>query len=681
MTAPRVSVVMATYNHAAYVAQAIESVLQQTFVDLQFLIADDGSRDETPAVVRGYSDPRINFAAHARNRGAAVVTNELIARARGDFVAILNSDDFWPLDKLEHQVAFLDSNPADAATFGQARFVDAQGEPLADVPHSFFRGNRSSGRWLRRFFEFGNCLCHPTLLIRRQCYDEVGVYDNRLRQLPDFDMWVRLVKRHQIHVSERQLVNFRMLPGENASAPSPANLVRHFAEHYLIAERFFDGVDPALLRDGFADHFVFPDPPSEVHDDIETALLYFRPRSFLSPAYRVVGLRRLESLLGREPHRAVLLTDYGIDDLAFQRLAGQVDAFAAAFDAGASGTALAEYLPVSGRGDADSSIAPDAEPARAGSVDSRTAGRLDHDSPDPGRSQRFLPGVPHLEELVPDLVLRELTVPDDDDATLFCPSPVVVGGRVLVYPGADEPRGESQHYGHLLTVDQDYAVRESLPLRDETGVAARFRDVRPFVIAGRLHASVLVVDPVGEERTEAGFVEIRNGAFRRLRRLGPRAGYYRAGWAPIPEEEVLRVLAWWEPTETLRFDARRGVFVQESVRFAPAQVGAFRACSQGVRMAEGYLLLANEFPQLDAEGARALSRLVLLDHAFRVTRVSPPFFVGSPGADAATGLARIGDHLVAGFGGNEAAGVLAIFDASRAMGLLDPLVATVAEPA
>jgi glycosyltransferase involved in cell wall biosynthesis len=344
---------MSSYNHAQFVGHSIESVIDQTFQDFEFLIGDDASTDETPDVVARYSDPRVAFTRHERNRGAYAVVNELLARCRGEYIAHLNSDDFWPLDKLAYQVQFLDGHPEFGAHFGDALFVDAtdsvRSRPSVDG-YNFNQPNRTRGAWLRQFFEFGPCLCHPTVLIRRSCFDVLGGYDNRLRQTPDFDLWVRFIKRYAVYISERPLVHFRWISGGNTSAPNVANLTRVFAENLLIGNRFFDGATRELLSEGFSDLFVSRELPSAFHVDIEKALLFFRPVRAVGQAYRVVGLQKLEWLLGSRPHREVLVRDYGFDESAFHRLLPAVDVFYAAAKSGIPPPGIRARLPQPGSG-------------------------------------------------------------------------------------------------------------------------------------------------------------------------------------------------------------------------------------------------------------------------------------------------------------------------------------------
>jgi hypothetical protein len=228
---PKVSVVMASYNHAEFVGEAIESVLRQSFSDLEMVITDDGSPDRTAEVVRGFSDPRIDFVAFPQNSGTCDAFNNSIARSKGEYLAVLSSDDFFLPGKLARQVEFLDAHPDVGAVFGQPKIVDEAGDELADSSHPFttvFTSvNRSRAEWLRYFVEFGNCLCHPTILIRRSCYDKVGLYDPMLRNIPDLDMWIRLCRFFDVHVLPEQLTAFRVLKNErNTSAPSLPNVAR-----------------------------------------------------------------------------------------------------------------------------------------------------------------------------------------------------------------------------------------------------------------------------------------------------------------------------------------------------------------------------------------------------------------------------------------------------------------------
>ena len=256
MRVPRVSVLMPSYNHAAYVKQAVESVLSQSFTDLELVITDDGSVDETVTIIEQFDDPRISLEVFKTNRGAAEATNRCLERARGEFIALLNSDDFFLPDKITLQMQQLSRHKDLAAVFSQACFVDDWGSAVAPERNPFaslFTTVLSDRyEWLNSFFFNGNGLCHPTVLMRREVCDELGPYDVSLRQLYDFDMWVRLCARHQIAVMPEALLAYRVLTdGGNMSAPGPSASRRTSWEHTRIRRRY-RSMDEDSLRRTFA---------------------------------------------------------------------------------------------------------------------------------------------------------------------------------------------------------------------------------------------------------------------------------------------------------------------------------------------------------------------------------------------------------------------------------------------
>ena len=240
---PLISVCMASFNHAPFIRVAVESVLQQSFVDWELLITDDGSTDGTLAALDGITDDRIHIDAFPENRSACVALNHCIRRARGRFIAVLNSDDWWAPEKLTKQLDVMEEKPATAAVFTLASMVDERGRPLPPEHPShkiFERPNRTRIDWLRRLILEGNCLCHPSALVRSETYREVGLYDERLAQLPDLDMWIRICMRHDIWVIQERLTMFRLLDYErNASGNRPVVRVRSAVENMLVYLKAF----------------------------------------------------------------------------------------------------------------------------------------------------------------------------------------------------------------------------------------------------------------------------------------------------------------------------------------------------------------------------------------------------------------------------------------------------------
>jgi glycosyltransferase involved in cell wall biosynthesis len=252
---PQVSVVIKSYNHAAYVGETIQSILDQSFQNFEIVVTDDGSTDGTPDVIRRFADPRIHLRVLDKNYGISIAMNETIARARGEFIAILNSDDFALPGRLERQVGFLTANPDIAAVFTLPKTVDDAGQPAAsyfDFTLPFSLADLSQASVLRQFFFHCNFLCGPTAMVRRSVYAQVGQYDPRFTNLQDFDIWVRLCADHEIHVMREELTAFRIRDHcGNMSAPRRDTLLRSQFEMAQILRRY-RAMSPSLLRTIFS---------------------------------------------------------------------------------------------------------------------------------------------------------------------------------------------------------------------------------------------------------------------------------------------------------------------------------------------------------------------------------------------------------------------------------------------
>ena len=142
---PTVSVIMAAYNHAGYIAQAITSVLSQSWQDLELIVIDDGSTDRTREVVAGFADP-VRYI-YQENQGQGGARNTGIAHARGEFISFLDDDDLWLPDCLETVMAVLRSRPEVGALYAACQVIDSEGHPFAP-DHVAGRSDRGNVRHL-----------------------------------------------------------------------------------------------------------------------------------------------------------------------------------------------------------------------------------------------------------------------------------------------------------------------------------------------------------------------------------------------------------------------------------------------------------------------------------------------------------------------------------------------------
>lgn len=241
---PKVSVILPSYNHEKYIAEAIQSILNQTFQDFELLIFDDHSKDRSFEIITGFQDERIQaFRNDEQKRGTYGINHAIQHIAKGEYIAIHHSDDVWDSTKLAKQVALLDDQPQYGAVFTNAQAIDEDGRPISDDSHwyatIFNQPNRTRHEWLRFFFYQGNALCHPSVLIRKICYDNVGLYEYGYAQLGDFNMWVRLCMRYEIFVLPEKLTKFRVRADEaNASGNRPETQKRSPIEFLEILRKY-----------------------------------------------------------------------------------------------------------------------------------------------------------------------------------------------------------------------------------------------------------------------------------------------------------------------------------------------------------------------------------------------------------------------------------------------------------
>jgi glycosyltransferase involved in cell wall biosynthesis len=206
MTTPRVSIVIPAYNMAAFVSHAIESALGQTYDDCEIIVVDDGSVDETGAIVRRF-EPRVRYV-YQDNAGANAARNHGIRLARGSAVALLDADDVWLPHKLERQVALLDSRP-DVKLVGCG--YSERDASLKTVVRDVVRRNFPSHDKLLEALSIAQLIpgSGSGVLIAKECFDVVGMFDETLKVAEDWDMWLRIVSRYNAAFVEEVLVLIR----------------------------------------------------------------------------------------------------------------------------------------------------------------------------------------------------------------------------------------------------------------------------------------------------------------------------------------------------------------------------------------------------------------------------------------------------------------------------------------
>jgi Glycosyl transferase family 2 len=204
---------MPVLNGGAFLRTAIDSILAQTAPDLELLIVDDGSTDDSAALAEGIRDSRIVVIRNERTRGLPAALNIGLRRASGEFVARLDQDDVARPDRIERQVAVLRRDARLALIGSQARLIDQTGAAVGSVQRCL---DEVTVRW---YCLFDNPFIHSSVMFRRrEVVDELGGYDESLHYAEDWDLWSRVMRRYAVRNLPDRLVDYRTWPASMMGA-------------------------------------------------------------------------------------------------------------------------------------------------------------------------------------------------------------------------------------------------------------------------------------------------------------------------------------------------------------------------------------------------------------------------------------------------------------------------------
>lgn len=199
---PTVSVIIPTYNRAHLIGASIQSVLNQTYQDFELIVVDDGSTDNTEAVVKSFKDPRIHYIRHKENRGGSAARNTGIKSARGEYIAFLDSDDEWFPTKMEKQMEIFDNGPKDlGVVYCGTFYLDKQTNKITEFTNPHYRGNV-----FQKILKQGSGPSTPAAIVKRECFEKVGLFDERLPAYQETDLWIRISRFYQFDFVKEHLV-------------------------------------------------------------------------------------------------------------------------------------------------------------------------------------------------------------------------------------------------------------------------------------------------------------------------------------------------------------------------------------------------------------------------------------------------------------------------------------------
>jgi glycosyltransferase involved in cell wall biosynthesis len=205
MANPKVSVIIPTHNRSDLLPRSVESVLNQSFSDLEVIIVDDSSTDQTPVVAERLKkrDSRVRYVRLKINRGAPTARNTGIGLAKGEILGLLDDDDQWLPRKLEYQLAKFKEGPADLGLVYGGYKINYY---RSDLPNRIKRPSKQ-GKIFSLLLE--KCLIgSPTVLVKKECFKKVGRFDTKLKSCQDWDMWLRIAQEYRIDYVDEIVANY-----------------------------------------------------------------------------------------------------------------------------------------------------------------------------------------------------------------------------------------------------------------------------------------------------------------------------------------------------------------------------------------------------------------------------------------------------------------------------------------
>jgi len=238
---PFVSVIMPTYNHAKFIGKAIDSVLNQTYMNLELIIIDNYSEDDTEKIVDSYDDNRIICLKFRNNGIIAASRNHGIKNSHGDYIAFLDSDDIWLPSKLEKQVKQLHTHEEICLSYVLYSFMFENGSIQGVFPKTKnrFRGNIFKSLYLK------SIIPNSGVMVRSKVFEELGLLDenSNLVAAEDYDMWLRIAKVKIIdYVDEGPLLLIRIREGSISQG-----LISKWRKMFFVAKKYAPYVKKILF--------------------------------------------------------------------------------------------------------------------------------------------------------------------------------------------------------------------------------------------------------------------------------------------------------------------------------------------------------------------------------------------------------------------------------------------------
>lgn len=230
-TNPLISVILPVYNCEAYIFEAVNSILQQTYAHFELIIIDDCSTDQTLEICKSFQDKRLVILEKKQNSGIAHTMNLGLSVAKGKYVARMDGDDISLPKRFEKQLAFMEANPAVVACGTGYKIMGGTNDSVLPEGHEAIK--------IRLLY--GNCIVHPSVMVRKAELTTAAIlYDPTMEPAEDYDFWVKFLAVGQLHNLQEELLHYRVHSAQASSVKQSiqaesSKKIRFKLLHYLKA--------------------------------------------------------------------------------------------------------------------------------------------------------------------------------------------------------------------------------------------------------------------------------------------------------------------------------------------------------------------------------------------------------------------------------------------------------------
>lgn len=226
---PRITIITPSYNQGMFIEETIDSVLGQDYPDLEYLVMDGGSTDNTIEILKKY-EGRLKWVSE-KDRGQSDAINKGIRRATGEIIAYLNSDDLYEKGALKKTAEYFINHPESMWLTGRCRIINTDGVEVRKTITAY--KNFLLSRYSYNILLVTNFISQPATFIKRKAFGKIGLFDENQHRVMDYDFWLRLGHEHAPGILDDYLAAFRVHPGSKTSS----SFKHTFREEFDVARK------------------------------------------------------------------------------------------------------------------------------------------------------------------------------------------------------------------------------------------------------------------------------------------------------------------------------------------------------------------------------------------------------------------------------------------------------------